>query len=122
MLCYRHALVSGPGTRSAARLAVICIAFVAAGVSVATAAKPVTSSVDVLHARTHRALLDLYALDTRLHAAQARLSALETQTARLQHEQVLLAQQLAATRHTLSVSRRALEMSLRSLYKRGDVN
>jgi 3D (Asp-Asp-Asp) domain-containing protein len=78
--------------------------------------------VKSLHARTHRALLDLYALDTRLQTAQARLGALETEAVRLRGEQALLEQQLSATRHTLKVSQLELGANLRMLYKQGDVS
>jgi 3D (Asp-Asp-Asp) domain-containing protein len=67
-------------------------------------------------------LLDLYALDSRLHAAQARLSALELQTARLRSVQAALVQQLGATRRTLVVSQRRLGDNLSLLYKQGDVS
>jgi len=117
--------VGAPRTRSAARLTALSAAFVLAGVSVAAAAGPVDSqrsALGVLHARTHRALLDLYALDTQLHTAQARVSSLQAQTEQLRREQQQLAQQLSATRHTLVVSQHELGLSLRTLYKRGDVS
>jgi 3D (Asp-Asp-Asp) domain-containing protein len=72
--------------------------------------------------RAPRALLDLYALDSRLHAAQARLSALQVQAARLRDEQTLLAQQLSATQRTLAVSQQQLGQNLGTLYKQGDVS
>jgi peptidoglycan DL-endopeptidase CwlO len=95
------------------------------GVSAATAAGPGNSlqnQVKSLQARTHRALLDLYALDTRSQTAESRLGALETEAARLRGEQALLEQQLAATRHTLKVSQHELGANLRMLYKQGDVS
>jgi 3D (Asp-Asp-Asp) domain-containing protein len=98
---------------------------VLASVSAAGAAAPGTAlrqQVSSLTARTQRALLDLYAVDTRLHAAQARLSALDAESVRLRDEQALLEQQIAATRRTLNVSRKSLGNSLRMLYKQGDVN
>jgi 3D (Asp-Asp-Asp) domain-containing protein len=98
---------------------------VLASVSAAGAAAPGTAlrqQVSSLTARTQRALLDLYAVDTRLHAAQARLSALDAESVRLRNEQALLEQQIAATRRTLNVSRKSLGNNLRMLYKQGDVN
>jgi 3D (Asp-Asp-Asp) domain-containing protein len=80
------------------------------------------TDVSSLHARSHRALLDLYALDTRLHAAQARLTALQAEAARLQTQEVLLRTELGATRQTLNVSEHQLGMNLRMLYKQGDVS
>ena len=98
---------------------------VLASVTAAGAAGPgdaLRQQVSSLTARTQRALLDLYAVDTRLHAAQARLSGLEAESARLRKEQALLEQQIAATHRTLDVSRKALGNNLRMLYKQGDVN
>ncbi|HEV7391301.1 MAG TPA: hypothetical protein VGO08_06635, partial [Burkholderiales bacterium] len=124
-LCYGPALVSGPRTRSAARLAGASAALVLAGVSAAAAAGPVDSlqnQVSSLQGRTHRALLDLYALDTRLQTAQSELTSLQAQATHLRQQQASLRVQLSATRHTLSVSRRALALNLRLLYKQGDVS
>jgi peptidoglycan DL-endopeptidase CwlO len=95
------------------------------GVSAAAAASPGNSlqnQVKSLQVRTHRALLDLYALDTRLQTAQSRLGALQTEADRLRGEQALLEQQLSATQHTLKVSQRELGANLRMLYKQGDVS
>ena len=90
--------------------------------SVATAENTVDSRLGVLHARTHRAVLDLFALDTRLGRTREKLASLERKTAHLRREQSLLTLELAATRRTLSVSQRALGVDLRSLYKRGEVS
>jgi 3D (Asp-Asp-Asp) domain-containing protein/peptidoglycan hydrolase CwlO-like protein len=125
LLWYGPALVSGPRTRSAARLAGFSATLALASVSAAGGAGPGNSlrqQVNSLAARTHRALLDLYAVDTRMHAAQTRLSALHAESLRLRNEQILLEQQITATRRTLSVSRNALGSNLRILYKQGDVS
>jgi 3D (Asp-Asp-Asp) domain-containing protein/predicted nucleic acid-binding Zn-ribbon protein len=122
---YGPALVSRPRTRSAARLAGAAAALVLAGVSAAGAARPVDSlrqQAQSLDSRTHRALLDLYALDSRLNAARSRFSLLERQTAQLRSAQAQLALQLGATRHTLSVSQQRLGDNLSTLYKEGDVS
>jgi 3D (Asp-Asp-Asp) domain-containing protein len=98
---------------------------VLAGVSAAGAAGPVDSlqnQVSSLQGRTHRALLDLYALDTRLQTAQSELTSLQAQAERLRQQQALLRIQLSATRHTLSASRRELGLNLRMLYKQGDIS
>jgi 3D (Asp-Asp-Asp) domain-containing protein len=78
--------------------------------------------VSSLQGRTHRALLDLYALDTRLQTAQSTLTSLQAQAERLRQQQALLRVQLSATQHTVTVSRRALGLNLRLLYKQGDIN
>ncbi len=72
--------------------------------------------------RAHRALLDLYALDTRLHAAQSQLTLLHAQAASLDRQEALLRQQVDATQHTLKMSRDQLGTNLRLLYKQGDVS
>ena len=95
------------------------------GVSAAAAAGPgdsLQNQVKSLQARTHHALLDLYALDTRLETAQSRLAALAAQADRLRAQQALLEQQLSATRHTLKVSQQQLGANLRMLYKQGEVS
>jgi 3D (Asp-Asp-Asp) domain-containing protein len=89
------------------------------------AARPADSlqnQVSTLQARTHRALLDLYALDTRLHSAYSRLTSLQAQAKRLREQQALLRQQLAATRHTLRFSQNELGLNLRMLYKQSDIS
>jgi 3D (Asp-Asp-Asp) domain-containing protein len=114
-----------PGTRTAARLAGTAGALVFACVSGAGAAGPVDTlqtQVQALQDRARHALLDLYALDSRLQAAQQRFSALQTQAASLQREDRLLQQQLSSTRQTLSVSHRQLALNLQVLYKQGDVS
>ena len=100
---------------------------VLAVVSAAAAAGPGPKKVSTLRnqtgaldARAHRALLDLYALDTQLQSARAQLQALRARSARLRTEQVLLAQQLAATHRTLQSSRVQLSENLRTLYEQGD--
>src|SRR6266496_6396835 len=98
-VCYGPALVRGRRTRSAMRFAGISAAFVLVGVSVATAAgtgESLRRQASTLESRTHRALLDLYALDSRLHAAQARLSSLAQQSRRVRNQQALLARQISA--------------------------
>jgi 3D (Asp-Asp-Asp) domain-containing protein len=113
--------VGGRSTRAAVRLAGISLVVLAA-VSAAAAAPPGPRDASVLQARTHAALLDLYALDTRLHNAQARLATLQSQAAQLRKQQVQLAQQLSATRGTLQTSQRRLAENLRTLYEQGEVD
>src|SRR5690349_9452158 len=85
------------------------IAFV--GVSAAAAAGPGSQSTiatlkgqsSVLAARTHHALLDLYALDAHLTSARARLASLQSQATQLRNDQLLLAEQLGVTRANLAI-------------------
>ena len=124
-LCYGPALVRGRSTRSAAQLAGTCVALLLVGVSAAAAAgrgDSLQNQLSSLQARTHRALLDLYALDTRLNTAQSQLADLEVQADRLRGQQALLKQQLSATQHTLKVSQQQLGANLRMLYKQGEIS
>jgi 3D (Asp-Asp-Asp) domain-containing protein len=126
-LCYGPAALSGCTTRSAARLAGVSAVLVLAVVSAAAAAVPhsrqaatLRGQVSVLDTRAHHALLDLYALDTRLQNARTRLASLQAQAVRLRAQQVLLSQQLSATQRTLRSSRKLLGQNLRTLYEQGD--
>jgi 3D (Asp-Asp-Asp) domain-containing protein len=122
---YGPALVETAPTRSTLRLAGILLALALGGVSVAAAARPgdsLRTQVSALDTRTHRALLELYALDSRLHAAEVRASSLEVEMASLRREQLVLSQQLGVTRHTLVLSQRQLGKNLSLLYKEGDVS
>jgi 3D (Asp-Asp-Asp) domain-containing protein/septal ring factor EnvC (AmiA/AmiB activator) len=112
-------------TGSAARFAAAAAALVLAGVSAAGAARPgaaLRRQAHSLDGRAHRALLELYALDTRLHSAQSRLASLEAQSARLRRAHAQLAQRLSATQQTLAVSQHELGDKLSMLYKQGDVS
>jgi 3D (Asp-Asp-Asp) domain-containing protein len=118
--------LGGFGTRSAARLAGVASAtLVLAGASAVAAASPgesLRSQVNSLQTRTHRALLDLYALDTRLDTARVRLTSLRAQAEQLRRQQALLSRQLSATKRTLKVSQHQLGLNLRMLYTQGDVS
>ena len=75
-----------------------------------------------LDTKAHKALLDLYSLDTRLGAAESRLATLHTRSQRLRVQQVQLAEQLAAARQTLALSRAELAQHLRNLYEQGGID
>jgi 3D (Asp-Asp-Asp) domain-containing protein len=120
-LWYGPAPVSGRSKRAAARLAGVS-AVVLAVVSAAAAAPPAGNDASGVRARTHDALLDLYALDSRLSAARARLATLESQAARLREQQSLLSQQLSSTRRTLQGSQQRLAKNLRTLYEQGEID
>jgi 3D (Asp-Asp-Asp) domain-containing protein len=112
--------VSGRFPGVAARLAGVS-AVVFAAVSAASAAPPGREAAD-LQAKTHSALLDLYALDSSLQQAQARLQSLQSQAAQLRKQQLELSQQLSATRITLQASQQRLAANLRTLYEQGGVD
>ena len=120
--------MSGRRAQSAATLAGLTAVLVLVAVSAAVAAGPglkassLQGQASVLNARAHHALLDLYALDTRLHAAQARLAALDSEASRLRGQRALLSQELTATRRTLTASQELLAHNLRRLYEQGDTD
>ena len=116
-------------TGSAARLAGFLAVLALAAGSTAAAAGPGTGDrqkaaqlrvqSDRLGTRAHRALLDLYALDSRLGSARGRLAALTARSAALRRRRALLALELTAARQTLAVSEQELGDHLRSLYEDG---
>jgi len=75
-----------------------------------------------LDTKAHRALLDLYSLDTRLGAAQSRLASLRARSQRLRKQQAVLARELTAARQTLALSREELAQHLRNLYEQGGID
>lgn len=89
-----------------------------------TAAKAagLRAHASVLQARSHRALLDLYSLETQLANARSRLASLEAETARVRAEQALVQRQMRIARHALAVSQRLLARQIRALYEQGDTD
>jgi 3D (Asp-Asp-Asp) domain-containing protein len=75
-----------------------------------------------LAARTHAALLQLYALDSRLARAHARLDALTAQAEALRRERVLTAGRLRIARHDLAAAEAQLGARLRQLYEQGQAD
>jgi 3D (Asp-Asp-Asp) domain-containing protein len=117
--------------RRAARLAVAGLA--ALGVlalgGVARADDPATLRSDAealrtenasLAVRSHRVLLELYALESRLSRAGQRVAALERQAAELAEREVSARRQLTQARADLAEAERRLEARLRALYIAGE--
>lgn len=75
-----------------------------------------------LDTRVHAALLDVYALDSRLQAAHGRFSTLAARAAALRRERSELRRELGADRQTLHVAERGLAQRLRDLYEEGSVD
>jgi cystine transport system substrate-binding protein len=73
-----------------------------------------------LAGRSRGALLDLYALDSKLATKRTRLVALRIRTAEIRAERAAAQQSLRVARHTLSVSQLALASRLQLLYEQGD--
>jgi len=66
-----------------------------------------------------RAVLDLYAYESRLAGARVTLADVESRLARLTAEHARLLRQATVVRHSLLVARERLARTLRSLYKQG---
>jgi 3D (Asp-Asp-Asp) domain-containing protein len=73
-----------------------------------------------LEARSHRVLLELYALESRLVRAQHRVVALERRAAELADREASARRQLAGARRDLAEAERRLEARLRALYIAGE--
>jgi peptidoglycan hydrolase CwlO-like protein len=131
-LWYGQPTVSGLTTRSGARLAAIATALAVAAGSAAAAAGPgngyrakatrLRVQAQLLDTRAHKALLDLYSLDSRLGTAERLLTMLESRSARLSVRQARLSQDLTAARLTLAASRQQLGDRLRGLYEQGTID
>ena len=76
-------------------------------------------AAQLLDSRAHKALLDLYSLESRLGSAHRHVAALERRSARLRQRQARLTRQVGAARRTLAISQRELADHLRSLYEDG---
>ena len=72
--------------------------------------------------REHQALLELYALDSRLHASRARVAYLATEAAKLRRGRRALRSELRVARATLAAAQRQLARQLRTLYEQGAVD
>jgi 3D (Asp-Asp-Asp) domain-containing protein len=75
-----------------------------------------------LDSRAHRALLDLYALDSRLASARTQVSSLAAKSASLRRQRTALRRELNATQSTLTVSQHALAVRLSAIYEQGSID
>ncbi|TMJ93208.1 MAG: hypothetical protein E6G67_13070 [Actinobacteria bacterium] len=73
-----------------------------------------------LTARSHSALLELYALDSRLAQERTRIVALRIETAQVRAERRAAERRLASARRSLAAAQRALSLRLQELYEQGD--
>lgn len=92
------------------------------GAGYRTQAQQLGALTGTLDARTKRALLDLYALESQLVNAKTRLAALQSQAQALRARRAALSQELAAARATLVVSQQRLGDHLRTLYEQGSID
>ena len=75
-----------------------------------------------LAARTHEALLRLYALDSQLARAHARLDGLTAQAAAVRRERTLTAKRLGIARRDVVTAQAQLAERLRDLYEQGQTD
>ena len=85
-------------------------------------AQALRSENTALAARTHNALLRLYALDSRLAQARARLDGLTAQAARVRQERILTIKRLGIARHDVATAQAQLAQRLRDLYEQGQTD
>lgn len=78
-----------------------------------------TAALDV---RARSAVLELYALESRLVRARAELDSLRGRAAALAAERKAVSARLTAARHTVAASERFLALRLRSLYEEGQTD
>lgn len=125
----RSRAVSGLRTGSTARLSgLLAVLALTVGAAAAAAgpgagyqrqAARLQVTANRLDTRTHRALLGLYAVESRLGSARGRLATLAAQSVHLRLRQATLGSELGAARRTLAVSQQELESRLRMLYEQG---
>ena len=77
---------------------------------------------DGLAARSRDALIELYALESRLKGAERRIERLRAQAAEVNREQGSAKRRLGIARHARSAAERQLAERLTALYKEGDVD
>jgi 3D (Asp-Asp-Asp) domain-containing protein/peptidoglycan hydrolase CwlO-like protein len=94
----------------------------ASGGAQASRAVELRGSEASLAARSRSAVLELYALDSRLVAARTRLAALRSRAAAVERERVAVRARLAIARSTLQTAERLLAGRLRALYERGEAD
>jgi 3D (Asp-Asp-Asp) domain-containing protein len=70
--------------------------------------------------QSRSAVVDLYALDSRLSAARARVESLRSQLAATVEEQAAARRRLGVVRHVLAISQRQLGRHLVALYEQGE--
>jgi 3D (Asp-Asp-Asp) domain-containing protein/peptidoglycan hydrolase CwlO-like protein len=75
-----------------------------------------------LAARAHSALLELYALDSRLARQRAHIVALRIETAQVRAAREAAQQRLTVTRRSLFSAQRLLSVRLQQLYEQGDTD
>lgn len=76
----------------------------------------------VLESHTRAAVLDLYALESRLARIRTRLATLRERAAELERSREQVRRQLSVARHVMTISTNRLAERLRTVYEQGDVD
>jgi len=107
-----------------ARLAGLALAvgLVAASSALASRTTHQAAPGSIRGSREHQALLELYALDSRLEASRARVAYLASEAAKLRRERTTLKSELRSARTTLAAAQGQLALQLRTLYEQGQVD
>jgi 3D (Asp-Asp-Asp) domain-containing protein/peptidoglycan hydrolase CwlO-like protein len=112
------------GRESRLALGLALAALVSLGGSLAGArdAAKLQHPPSVLSAKSHTALLGLYALDSQLAQAHAQLARIHTRAVGLRAQQAQLRQELSIVARNVRVSQGQLATRLRTLYENGEPN
>ena len=103
--------------RPAAAVASVLVLLCCQAVQAADSLPRLQANGHDLAARTHAALLELYALDSRVERARARLDALQAHAAELALERATAWRKLTAARATVAAAQAQLGIQLRALYE-----
>src|SRR2546429_449723 len=103
--------------RPAAAVASVLVLLCCQAVQAADSLPRLQANGHDLAARTHAALLEFYALDSRVERARARLGALRAHTAELALERATAWRKLTAARATVAAAQAQLGIQLRALYE-----
>jgi 3D (Asp-Asp-Asp) domain-containing protein len=112
----------GRESRLALGIALLAAVFVGASLAGAQNTAGLQRHQRVLVARSHSALLSLYALDSRLTAARTQLARLHARVVALRDEQRQVHNAAKIVARNVHVSQRLLASHLRTLYEEGEPN
>jgi 3D (Asp-Asp-Asp) domain-containing protein len=112
----------GRESRLALGLALLAAVFVGASLAGAENTAGLQRHQRVLVARSHSALLGLYALDARVARARAELARIHARVSALRDEQHQVQSEVKVVARNVRVSQRLLAERLRTLYEEGEPN
>jgi 3D (Asp-Asp-Asp) domain-containing protein len=112
----------GRESRLAFGLALLTAVFVGASLAGAQNTAGLKRHQRVLVARSHSALIGLYALDSRLARSQTELARIHARVLALREQQRQVQREVSVVAHNVRVSQRLLASHLRTLYEEGEPN